>query len=941
MSQHKSSFAGISVLLLLTLAIFVQPAFAQTIIVDNSYVPCCFSVTGSWTTETSPTGFYGTNYRKATPGNGSKTATFSNSVTVPGVYDVYAWWVNGYQRAFDAPYTINNNGVNLDTVRVNQIKNGGKWNLLGTYPLEAGTLKVILTDTPSGYVTADAIRAVFRANSLVKITSPSNLALKPSTTVSVTASAMRFPPNWGVEFVMDGNFAGSKKDFSAPAVQTFSGLSKAEHTVDVYMLDDNNTRQPAYHDSVDFGVGDYYVAFGDSVTRGSGDNITSDNTSLDGRNTGGGYPPILNNLLTANKGYPHSIANEGVSGNTSLDGLNRLPTALTLHPDSRFFLICFGRNDSFPTGQGLSPGNSGYAGSYKDYMQRIITNLVQAGKRPMLAKIPPVLANCSSCSKFPNPDIAPINLLYKEYNLVIDELVDANSIPVVPPDLYTYYLNHKSEFATDKEHFTGVGYQSMANLWFGSLIGNTPPPPPPPPVNGSLSGSLASTSGTIDLTAVGSTDWCHWGLSTSTSFDHKSGVSQQISNYVKLGGATVIRLADNPTSFSWSNGTPTATATNTRTGIRVQGLNNGFQITVPADLATRTLRLYVGLWRAQAKLEATLSDGSASTYLNTNFFNQYQTANGVYTLTFSAASAGQTLTVKYTLKTSYDTSGNVTLEAATLAGGGGGSADDFNGDGKPDLVSQNQSNGSIGVWFMDDSNRISATNFSPGQITDTAWKIVGIADFNSDSKPDLVWQNQSNGQIGVWFMDGSNRISATNFSPGQVTDLNWKIVGIGDFNSDSKPDLVWQNQSNGQIGVWFMNGINLISAINFSPDQVSDTTWKIVGTGDFNSDSKPDLIWQNQSDGQIGVWFMDGSNLISTTNFNPGPVTDTAWKIVGTGDFNSDSKPDLLWQNQSDGQIGVWFMDGSNLINAVNFSPGRVTNLNWRIPNIWALISNH
>ena len=82
---------------------------------------------------------------------------------------------------------------------------------------------------------------------------------------------------------------------------------------------------------------------------------------------------------------------------------------------------------------------------------------------------------------------------------------------------------------------------------------------------------------------------------------------------------------------------------------------------------------------------------------------------------------------------------------------------------------------------------------------------------------------------------------------------------------------------------------------------------------------------------------MDGINLISATNFSPGQVTDTTWKIVGTGDFNSDSKPDLVWQNQSDGQIGVWFMDGINLINATNFSPGQVTDLNWKIPNVWAL----
>jgi hypothetical protein len=56
--------------------------------------------------------------------------------------------------------------------------------------------------------------------------------------------------------------------------------------------------------------------------------------------------------------------------------------------------------------------------------------------------------------------------------------------------------------------------------------------------------------------------------------------------------------------FSWSDGTPTTAVTNTTTGVYVIGLNNGFQITVPASMAIRTLKLYIGLWRANAKLEA-------------------------------------------------------------------------------------------------------------------------------------------------------------------------------------------------------------------------------------------------------------------------------------------------------------------------------------------------
>jgi hypothetical protein len=53
-----------------------------------------------------------------------------------------------------------------------------------------------------------------------------------------------------------------------------------------------------------------------------------------------------------------------------------------------------------------------------------------------------------------------------------------------------------------------------------------------------------------------------------------------------------------------------------------------------------------------------------------------------------------------------------------------------------------------------------------------------------------------------------------------------------------------------------------------------------VGASDFNADGKPDLVWQNQSNGQIGVWLLDGTALASVSFFNPGEVTDTSWKIV-------------------------------------------------------------
>ena len=101
-------------------------------------------------------------------------------------------------------------------------------------------------------------------------------------------------------------------------------------------------------------------------------------------------------------------------------------------------------------------------------------------------------------------------------------------------------------------------------------------------------------------------------------------------------------------------------------GIYVIGLNNGFQVTAPADTTARALKVYVGLWAAGGRLEASLSDGSAPVYIDTSLLNSGGTSNGVYTLNYQAGSAGQTLTVKWTVGTVFNQWSNVTLQAATL-----------------------------------------------------------------------------------------------------------------------------------------------------------------------------------------------------------------------------------------------------------------------------------
>jgi RHS repeat-associated protein len=186
---------------------------------------------------------------------------------------------------------------------------------------------------------------------------------------------------------------------------------------------------------------------------------------------------------------------------------------------------------------------------------------------------------------------------------------------------------------------------------------------------GSLAGTIGTPGSTVNLTTEGAADWTHWGRGSASGFDRKNGVTAQISNYTQIGSIAAAYYNDNLVGFSWTDGTPAASATNNTEAIYIRGLNNGFQITAPADTTLRTLRFYVGVWNARGRLQVSLSDNSAAIYIDSSLNNT--TGNdggtvGVYTLTYRAASAGQTLTVQWTVMDSYHTYGNVQLQATTL-----------------------------------------------------------------------------------------------------------------------------------------------------------------------------------------------------------------------------------------------------------------------------------
>jgi hypothetical protein len=255
---------------------------------------------------------------------------------------------------------------------------------------------------------------------------------------------------------------------------------------------------------------------------------------------------------------------------------------------------------------------------------------------------------------------------------------------------------------------------------------------------------------------------------------------------------------------------------------------------------------------------------------------------------------------------------------------------DFNGDGSYDILWQDISGGYLAAWTLSGNSLLSSDLLSHRN-GDNNWRIVGTGDFNRDGKPDIVWHHRTQGWVGVWYMNGHTLIDSVYFSVNRVFDTNWKIVGVGDFNSDGKADLVWQHDTDRWLAVWLLDGVTVTDSVLMNPNKVYDARWQIAGVGDFSRDGKPDLVWRHSTTGEIGLWLMDGLNLIDSIPVYPGVLADLNWKIAGVMDANSDGKPDLVWHHITEGWVGVWYMNGNDLVDSVWLGPGRVPDTAWRV----------
>jgi ELWxxDGT repeat protein len=270
--------------------------------------------------------------------------------------------------------------------------------------------------------------------------------------------------------------------------------------------------------------------------------------------------------------------------------------------------------------------------------------------------------------------------------------------------------------------------------------------------------------------------------------------------------------------------------------------------------------------------------------------------------------------------------------------------DDFNSDGRTDILWRN-ANGTLAEWSMNGSV-ISASSFltSSGAVVGpgSSWSVAGISDFNGDGRADVLWRN-ADGTLADWTMNGSTIAASGTLDLGGVAvrpDASWSVAGVGDFDGDSRSDILWRN-ANGTLADWSMNGSTIMSSgfvTNGGSIVKPDASWNVAGVGDFDGDGRSDILWRNAS-GEVTAWLMNGSKIAGSGDITFGGAAarpDATWSIAGVGDFNHDGKSDLLWRS-ANGSLAMWLMNGTTIASSgfVTFNGSAIApDASWHVVEI-------
>ena len=192
--------------------------------------------------------------------------------------------------------------------------------------------------------------------------------------------------------------------------------------------------------------------------------------------------------------------------------------------------------------------------------------------------------------------------------------------------------------------------------------------------DGQLLVSTQIAPGSLDVASEGTRDWVAFGAANTEGKDALKVVKRKaganlIGELTEFGEGYLSSTPGAPIRVNRPDGGSNA-------GVWWNGAEHGVAFSVPASTDEQTLKLYVsGIKGAQGQLQVSLSDESAPA-LSSSLFSGNRAGGwtpvpddfaGVYTIKFRARSVGQTLNVRWSMKSEPNQwAGQIRLQAITL-----------------------------------------------------------------------------------------------------------------------------------------------------------------------------------------------------------------------------------------------------------------------------------
>ena len=235
---------------------------------------------------------------------------------------------------------------------------------------------------------------------------------------------------------------------------------------------------------------------------------------------------------------------------------------------------------------------------------------------------------------------------------------------------------------------------------------------------------------------------------------------------------------------------------------------------------------------------------------------------------------------------------------------------DFNGDGKDDVLLRH-SDGNWHYYAMDGALIIAAESGAADISSDPDDLLAGIGDFNGDSKDDVLLRNVD-GSFHYSPMNGRSVIASKAGKAEITSDLEYIVAGIGDFNGDGKADVLLRHETTGSWLVYAMNGKEHVKGATGSANLSIDLEYSLAGMADFNGDGSDDVLLRH-SDGNWYLYLMQGRRFIVGSGPVAGLPSDRSSEIEAVADLGGDGKADVLLLD-TDGDWNYFAMNGREVI---------------------------